>query len=287
VYPLRQNGGVRILVVGGSGMLGSDLVPELRGRGHDVLAPSSSGLDITDPASVAQIPAHSFGRLDWVVNVAAYTAVDKAESEVRAATELNALGPGYLAQACASEGSRLLHVSTDFVFDGQAAEPYGEDHATNPLGVYGRSKRDGENAVLSAHSNAIIVRTSWLYGPHGGSFPRTMLLARQAGRTLRVVADQIGSPTYTGDLARVLADMIEKDAFPGIYHATGSEAMTWHAFAELILGERIEAITTDQYPTAAKRPPYSVLSNAKLAALGIEPMRPVAEALREFKSRTA
>ena len=277
-------------------MLGSDLLPVLLERGHGAIAPSSAEFDITDPSSVARIPAGEFGRLDWCINCAAYTAVDKAETERREATELNAIGPGYLAKACASEGCRLVHISTDFVFDGSAQEPYDEDAPTNPLGVYGRTKLDGEISVQEAHSNAIVLRTSWLYGPNGNSFPKTMIRAWEAGKDLRVVADQIGNPTYTGDLARTIADVVEKDPFPGVYHATGPESMSWCDFANLILetwkqtagNEKpvdITPIATADWPTPAKRPAYSVLNNAALQRLGVAPMRPVKEALAEFCSR--
>jgi dTDP-4-dehydrorhamnose reductase len=282
---------VKILVVGGSGMLGSDLVPELLSRGHEVLAPSSSELDITDVVSLAKIPVGEFGRLDWCINCAAYTAVDKAETEVREATELNALAPAYLARACLGNGCRLTHISTDFVFDGEAGAPYDEEAPTNPLGVYGRTKLEGEAAVMETHSNAFVVRTSWLYGPSGSSFPRTIIKAFEAGKQLRVVADQVGCPTYTADLARAISDLVETNPFPGIYHACGPNAMSWHAFAELALktwtGEdvMVEPIATEDWPTPAKRPPYSVLSTVKLQGLGIKPMRSVADALSDFCQR--
>lgn len=282
---------MRILVVGGTGMLGSDLVPELRSRDHEVIAPSSNEFDITDPESIARLPFGEFGQVDWCINCAAYTAVDKAETEVREATELNTLAPGYLARACLGSGCRLVHVSTDFVFDGEASEPYDEDAPTNPLGVYGRTKRDGENAVLETHQNAVVVRTSWLYGPNGNSFPRTMIKAHGAGKQLRVVADQTGCPTYTLDLARTIADLIEKTPFPGIYHACSPDPMTWHGFAELTLATctgapvHIEPIRSSDWPMPAKRPKYSVLSTAKLQALGISPMSSTHESLSDFCQR--
>ncbi|HVT11017.1 MAG TPA: dTDP-4-dehydrorhamnose reductase [Fimbriimonadaceae bacterium] len=285
---------MKFLVVGADGMLGTDLVAELRSRGHAVTTPSLAELDIADPESVVRIG--ELGEFDWVINCAAYTAVDKAETEVREATEVNHLGAGYLAGAVQGIGAKLVHVSTDFVFDGKATEPYREDAPTNPLGVYGRTKRDGEEAVRASNANALIVRTAWLYGPNGSSFPRTMIRAHQAGKRLRVVADQTGSPTYTADLARVLVDLAEKNAFPGIYHAVGPEAMTWHAFATRAIrawqrvrgepeGVEIEPIKTEDWPTPAARPKYSVLSMEKIAELGIAPMRPVDEALEEFCRR--
>lgn len=289
---------MKFLVVGGSGMLGSDVVAELHKRGHIVVAPSSAELDITNPESVAQIAAGSFGNdIRWCINCAAYTAVDLAESESDRAMTLNALGPGYLASVCQMPGVRLIHISTDFVFDGEQSEPYTEEDKTNPLGVYGRSKLAGEHSVMAANGSSVVVRTSWLYGPNGKSFPRTMINAYLTGKQLRVVADQTGCPTYTADLARVLVDMAEKEIMPGIYHATGEDVMTWHGFAKLaieaycqeVLKEKreveIEPIPTEAYPTPAKRPKYSVLSNTKLHEQGIPSMRVVGECLREFLHR--
>ncbi len=286
---------MRFLVTGARGMLGQDVLSELANRHHEIGAYDKADLDICDPTAMARLAAGEFGAQEWVINCAAYTAVDKAETEVREAHEANALGPGYLARATAALGAKLIHVSTDFVFDGTADKPYTEDALTHPLGVYGRTKRDGEDAVL-ASQHALVVRTAWLYGPLGNSFPRTMIRAFLAGRQLKVVSDQIGCPTYTADLARVLVDLAEKDAAPGIYHAVGRDAMNWHAFAVLAISAwlaghgrsdevDIEPIPSADWPTPAARPKYSVLSTVKLEALGIAPMRPVNEALQDFALR--
>lgn len=287
---------MRVLLIGARGMLGSDMAVELAKRGHEVVAPVRPELDIADAESVARIGSGEYGQLDWCVNCSAYTAVDKAESEQQQAYEINALGPSYLAKMCAFTGVKLLHVSTDFVFDGDGTEPYKEVDKTNPLGAYGRTKWEGEQAVLTGHPNAIVARTAWLYGPNGNSFPKTMIRAWKAGKTLRVVGDQVGNPTYTVDLARVLADLIDKNAFPGIYHTAGPDAMSWHQFATLAIEAwarevgkpapaPLEAIRTEDWPTPTKRPKYSVLSFDKAAALGIQPMRPVTEAVAEFCHR--
>ena len=286
---------MKVLVVGGSGMLGIDVCAELVSRGHEVTAPSSAELDITDPLSVATI-LENRREFDWCINCAAYTAVDKAETETREATELNAMGPGYLATACKMGGVKLIHVSTDFVFDGEATVPYTEDSRPQPIGVYGNTKRDGELAVMSANSNALIVRTSWLFGPNGRNFPKTMIGAWLAEKSLRVVSDQTGCPTYTLDLARVLVDLIEVNGYPGIYHACGPTATTWYQFAvEAITAYRdfhgidrpveITPVPTEEYPTPAKRPKYSAMSTAKLDTLGIQPMRPLSEELGDFVGR--
>lgn len=268
-------------------MLGTDLREEFARRDWEVVAPSSSEVDITDPIQVAGCAEVG---ADWVVNAAAYTAVDKAESDTDSALLLNGVAVGYLGQLCGLTAMKLLQVSTDFVFDGSSSAPYTEDDAVNPLGAYGRSKLEGEDRALAA--TGVVVRTSWLFGPNGNSFPRTMLRAAAAGKTLRVVADQFGKPTYTRDLARVIADLIAKDAYPGIYHAAGPDAMTWHEFAVMTLNAGgfnvdIEPIRTADWPTPAKRPAYSVLDTGKIESLGIAPMRPISEALAEFVQRLA
>lgn len=276
-------------------MLGTDLVAELNSGGHEVWAPVRDEIDVTDPSSVAQIATGEFAA-DWCFNCAAYTAVDLAESEVQLATELNALAPGYIAQACAMRGVRVMHLSTDFVFDGEAVAPYREDEATHPLGVYGETKRRGEESVLAASPNSVVVRTAWLYGPAGRSFPRTMVRAWLAGKPLRVVTDQVGCPTYTADLATTIVNLAVSVKDGGIYHACGPEVMNWYDFASRTLQSfatasgnsaaiEIAPIESAEYPTPAERPKYSVLDNAKIRALGVEPMRPVDDAIRDFCAR--
>lgn len=282
---------MRVLVVGASGMLGHDVVGELRTRGHEVDAPSSTELDLTDVESVARLPER--GPYRWVLNCAAYTAVDRAESEPDAAANLNALGPRYLAMACALAGCRLLQVSTDYVFDGEKTTGYTEADPTNPLQVYGLTKRDGEENVLSTGAQALVVRTAWLYGLHGRCFPRSILEAWRAGKPLRVVDDQVGTPTYTPELARTLADLVEADPETGIYHAGGPEPMSWYEFALRTLKSfakvsgsdvpiEIEPISTSQWLTPARRPRSTVLACSKLRALGIREMEPVDASLEKF-----
>jgi dTDP-4-dehydrorhamnose reductase len=257
-----------------------------------VAAPSRSELDLSSEESVRALA----GDFEWIVNCAAYTAVDKAEVEQDAAHAINALGPERLGRAASRLGARILHVSTDFVFDGRAQSPYTEEQPTHALGAYGRSKLEGEERLLQVNADSVVARTAWLYGPNGGSFPRTMIRAWLAGKTLRVVADQVGSPTYTADLARVMVDLIEKGAPAGVFHTAGPEPRTWHAFAiEAIEAYRrskgiersveVEPIRTEDWPTPAARPAYSVLDFGKSSRLGIAPMRPVAEALAEFVVR--
>jgi dTDP-4-dehydrorhamnose reductase len=286
---------MRVLVVGAKGMLGADLVSEVDKRGHEPVPVDLDELDITSPTAVAEIAAGRFGDLDWCFNCAAYTAVDKAESERDLAMMVNGIAPGYLAQACSMKGIRLLHVSTDFVFDGTAETPYREDSRTHPLGAYGASKLAGEDAVLP--HGAVVVRTSWLYGPHGESFPKTMIRAWMAGKALRVVADQKGTPTYTGDLSRVMVDLAQCSPDGGVYHAAGPTVVTWHELAcnaictyqEVMLSDietaEIQPIATADWPTPAQRPMYSALCCDKLYGLGIAPMQPLNDALTEFVQR--
>lgn len=279
-----------VIVIGGSGMLGQDLQIALRNAAIEAIAPSHADFDVTDPLSAARLAAGEFGEAKTVINCAAYTAVDSAETNQQAAYEQNALGPGYLGQACAVARLRLIHVSTDFVFDGNTTVPYDEFARTNPLGVYGQTKRAGEEAVLA--SGATVVRTSWLFGAHGKSFPRTIIRAWLQGRPLKVVADQIGCPTYTGHLAQTLTSL-HTDPVPfDILHAVGPEAMSWHGFAVRAVSEyrdfyglerevEIEPIKTTDWPTPAKRPAYSVLADTRLH----RPMPSLDEALREFAER--
>lgn len=277
-------------------MLGTDLVDELESRGHTVTGVDRDELDITDPEAVAGLANGSLGEFDVCFNCAAYTAVDQAESDFDTALLLNGIAVGYVARACAAQGIPLLHVSTDFVFDGQGTRPYLESDPIHPEGAYARSKAAGEEAALAGNPQTSIVRTAWLFGPNGGSFPRTMVRAHRAGKPLKVVADQIGNPTYTGDLARTLVDLALAQAEPGIYHATGPDTMTWRDFAEATLRvyeerigggkpPKVAPIRTADWPTPAKRPAYSVLSNEKLQRAGVAPMRPMSEAIPEFLDR--
>lgn len=289
---------VQVMVIGASGMLGQDVLREFESRGFDVVAPTHAQLDLCNPESVAQIATGRWAG-SWCVNCAGYTKVDLAEEQTDRAMELNALAPSYLARACTLAGMRLLHLSTDFVFDGRSGQPYDEEAPTHPLGVYGRSKCLGEEAVLAADPRHVVVRTAWLYGAAGNSFPKAILRAWMGGKPLRVVADQIGSPTSTVDLARVLGDLIECDPEGGIYHAVGPEALSWHQFAVLVVAAyaktlqqrevtvAIEPIETSDWPTRAARPAFSVLSAEKIARLGIRPMRPVRESLEEFARKLA
>ena len=285
------------MVLGADGMLGSDVVAEFRQLGWDVVAPLRDEVDITKAEDLEHVRVRDFGNLDWIVNCAAYTNVDKAEDEFYEASAANGIAPGILAYICARNGWRFLHISTDFVFDGESDQPYQEGYFPKPLGKYGMTKLMGERNAAKENPDAIICRTAWLYGPTGSSFPRTIIKAWLDGKELRVVDDQIGSPTYTGEMARVMADMIQADLAGGLYHAAGPDAMTWYHLALLaletyrdsVLGESreiaVEAIGTEEWPTSAPRPKYSVLSSGKLFALGVSPMRSTQACLVDFCRR--
>jgi len=265
---------MKILVTGVTGQLGSEVAARFGQLGHEVVAADRRSLDFLQPAQAAAVIRMQ--QPDWVINCAAYTQVDKAESETESAFIINRDTPAQLAQAVAGYGGRLLQLSTDFVFDGMQARPYVEDDATNPLGVYGRSKLAGEQAVLDALPEAVIMRTAWVYGVHGHNFVKTMLRLATAGKPLRVVSDQRGSPTWTTDIVAAIVALVEQQA-AGVFHFTAAGETSWHGFASAILEEaaaagftiktkRVEPIATTDYPTPATRPACSVLNTDKISA---------------------
>lgn len=268
---------MRILLTGANGQLGrcfQDRLPE----GWIIYAASSADLDITDKESVFTL-IKEFSP-DAIVNAAAYTAVDKAENEPDIAALVNTIGPGNLASAAKAFGARFIHISTDYVFDGTAKLPYLESDTTNPLGIYGKSKLNGELVVLEECSKSIIIRTSWVFSEYGNNFLKTMLRLGSEREELGIVADQYGCPTYAGDIAIAIIKMIEKDASGGIYHYCGNKEMTWYQFAEdifqhatdlnkLLAAPLINAITTAEYPTPAARPAYSSLNTNKIQLIGV------------------
>jgi dTDP-4-dehydrorhamnose reductase len=276
----------RVLVVGSKGMLARDLLTRLRQGGLQVEGLDLPELDITRFGQVHSSIGSSTPGV--VINCAAYTSVDKAESERDAAFSVNRDGPANLADACMSFKIPLIHISTDYVFDGRAHVPYREDAQPNPLGVYGKSKWEGEEAIRRRLREHIIVRTAWLFGAHGRNFPKTILELAREREELRVIADQRGCPTWTGDLADALTKMTteamrrENDKIWGTYHFCGSGLTTWHGFAESIIRNamnrealrtrRVVPITTDEYPTPTRRPAWSVLDCRKVGRVfGIVP----------------
>ncbi|UYA59605.1 dTDP-4-dehydrorhamnose reductase [Pectobacterium sp. F1-1] len=268
---------MRILLTGANGQLGrclQDRVP----KEWELWATDSSVLDITDADAVSQ--AVSSYKPDVVVNAAAYTAVDKAESEPELATLINVFGPKNLAWESQKVGARFIHVSTDYVFDGKSNKPYVETDITCPLGVYGKTKRDGELAVLNTGADAIIIRTAWVFSEYGNNFVKTMLRLGRSKESLAIVSDQRGCPTYAGDIADAIIDLLIKKAEPGIYHYCGDKEVSWFEFAEEIFSAasefessykipKINAILSEQYPTPAARPMYSSLNCDKINAYDI------------------
>lgn len=257
----------RWLVVGGTGMLGQDLVALLEQReGVDVVSLGSAGCDITDADAVHRVVAETAP--DVVVNCAAHTAVDAAETEEGAAFALNAVGARNVAAAARAGGAQLVHVSTDYVFDGFAQEPYAVDTPQNPRSAYGRTKAAGEWAVRLAHPDARVVRTAWLYGAHGGNFVRTMLTLSASKETLDVVDDQIGQPTWTGDVAKTIVGLVDDAAPGGYYHATSDGRGSWFDLAQesyRLAGldpERIHRTTSEAFVRPAPRPAFSVLGRS-------------------------
>lgn len=272
-----------ILLLGANGQLGQELQRALAPLGTIVATTRSGALPDGSACEVADFdqPASLAALLDRVqptvvVNAAAYTAVDRAESDRDAAFRANAEAPGVLAQWCAQAGVPLVHYSTDYVFEGQGTRPYREDDATAPLGVYGASKLAGEQAIRAAGGRHLIFRTAWVYASHSANFLRTMLRVGAERDVLRVVADQVGTPTPAGLIADVTAQALQHDgALSGTWHLTAKGETSWHGFAEAIFAEavatgvlprapKVEAITTAEYPTPAKRPAYSHLDVAKL-----------------------
>jgi dTDP-4-dehydrorhamnose reductase len=266
---------MRWLVTGANGMLGTDLVDLLRSQGEDVTAASRSTLDVTSADAVADAVAGH----DVVVNCAAWTAVDDAEEHEGEALVVNAEAPRLLARAAAAAGARLVQVSTDYVFDGSAGAPYAEDAPLSPVSAYGRTKAAGETAVRDEHPRGhLVVRTAWLYGAHGGCFPKTITrVARDRGE-VKVVEDQVGQPTWTTDVAATIVALVQADAPAGTYHATSSGRCSWYDFAQQVVvaagleSSVVQPTTSADFVRPAPRPSYSVLGHDALTALGLDPI---------------
>lgn len=272
----------RVLVTGGRGMLGQDLLPAL--AAHDVTAPGRADLDITDEAAVRAVVAGH----DVVVNLAAYTAVDAAEEHEEEARAINATGACILARAAAEAGARIVHVSTDYVFDGSATSPYAEDAPHAPVSAYGRTKAEGERLVLDGHpEGASVVRTAWLYGAGGPSFPSTMLRLAASHDTVSVVDDQRGQPTWTVDLAARIVELVDAGAPAGVFHGTASGETTWHGLAQAVFAaaglDPARVLPTDSasFVRPAPRPAYSVLGHDAWSRIGLAPLRDWREALSD------
>jgi dTDP-4-dehydrorhamnose reductase len=278
---LRTAAATKVLITGAGGQVGQALL-DAAPDNLEVVGCAHADLDVGAGEAVREwIGRH---RPAVIINAAAYTAVDKAESEPEAAKRINAEGPGHLAAAAREYGGRLIHISTDFVFDGTASVPYRPDSATNPLSVYGRTKRDGERAVLEAlPERSTIVRTAWVYAATGANFVRTMLRVMRANGAARVVADQVGTPTAARSLAEALWRIAASPEIRGIHHWTDAGVASWYDFAVAIAEEgkelgllppeiSVTPIATAEYPTPARRPSYSVLDKRSLASYGLTPI---------------
>src|SRR4051794_1354195 len=273
------------LITGTSGQLGSDVVDVLRAYGEDVVAYDRSELDITDRSAIRS--AFTVVQPSIVVNCAAFTAVDAAESDEDRALEVNAHGPAHLAAECVASGARLVHVSTDYVFAGDACEPYDERTRPAPRTAYGRTKAAGEQAVLTSGADVFVVRTAWLYGAAGANFVRSMARLARERETVQVVDDQVGSPTWSLHLARAVVGLAVSSADAGIYHCTNAGEASWYVFARAIFAElgldpaRVEPTRSADFVRPAPRPAYSVLSTAKWDAAGLPAMPHWRDALAE------
>lgn len=267
-----------ILIIGSTGQLGRELQQIILPQGNRI-ALGRSQIDLTQPDNLRNTIAEIQPQL--IINAAAYTAVDKAESEIEQAIAINATAPGIIAETAHKLGTYLIHISTDYVFDGKQSHPYQETDKTNPLGIYGQTKLAGEQAIRQNCENHLIIRTAWVYGSYGKSnFVKTMLKLGTEREEIRVVADQIGSPTWARDLAEAIALIIPHltAQIAGTYHYTNSGVASWYDFAQAIFEEasaieyplkirQVIPITTADYPTPAQRPAYSVLACEKISQL--------------------
>ena len=275
---------MKVLVTGAKGQLGQDLVSILSQSGLSVYGYGRQDLDVTNLDSVR--PVITQIQPDVIVHAAAYTKVDQAESDADEAYRVNAFGSRNVAIVAEEIGARICYISTDYVFDGSASSPYQEYDQTNPLSVYGKSKLAGEELVKSLCSRYYIVRTSWVYGQHGHNFVKTMLRLAEERNEVKVVDDQIGSPTYTIDLARFIEELVQTEKY-GIYHASNTGVCSWYEFAKAIFEEvgidiEITPIKTKDFPRPAPRPLYSVMDHMAIRANGLTDLRHWREGLKDY-----
>lgn len=274
---------MKILITGSNGMLGHDLENVLKNK-HELILTTSKTLDITDKDKTMEIIKEN--NPDIVINSAAYTDVDGCETNQDLAYAVNGQGVKNLALACRQIDCPLVHVSTDYVFDGTARDPIPEDGEIGPISVYGKSKLMGEQAIEEILDKYFIVRTAWLYGINGKNFPKTMLELAENHPEITVVYDEVGTPTYTPDLAYGISELIETD-FYGIYHLTNSGSCSWCEFARYIFeiagrDVNVVPVTASEFSRPAPRPSYSVLMNKKWIENGFEPLRDYKEAISEY-----
>lgn len=275
---------MKVLVTGVRGQLGYDVVRELQRRGHEAIGVNSAEMDITDAQKVSQVITNA--KADIVVHCAAYTAVDAAEDHKEICHKVNAEGTRNIAGICKKLDLKMIYISTDYVFDGTGERPWEPDDKREPLNYYGQTKYEGELAVESLLEKYFIVRIAWVFGTNGKNFIKTMLSLAEKMDKITVVNDQIGSPTYTHDLARLLVDMAETDKY-GHYHATNEGYCTWYEFAKEIFRQAgknisVEPVTSEQYPSKAKRPSNSRMSKDKLDENGFVRLSAWQDALARY-----
>ncbi|GLC87877.1 dTDP-4-dehydrorhamnose reductase [Lysinibacillus piscis] len=275
---------MKIMVTGANGQLGQELVKQLVNSKHELFTFTKTELDITNNEQVNSI-CHDI-QPHIIINAAAYTNVDGAETNEELAFQVNAVGQRNLAVAAEKVGAKICYISTDYVFNGQATSPYGEYMTVDPLGVYGQSKYTGEFLTQTLNTKYFIVRTAWVYGEYGPNFVKTMLKLAEEKTELGVVHDQIGSPTYAVDLAEFLIELVQTEKY-GIYHCTNSGTCSWYEFAQEIFklankGVVVNPLTSDQFPRPAKRPAYSVLGDLSLQMNGFTTRRHWKDALYDY-----
>lgn len=277
---------MKVLVTGTKGQLGYDVVNELEKRGHTAVAVDIEEMDITDAVSVERVITEA--EVEAVIHCAAYTAVDAAENNVEICRRVNAEGTENIAKVCKKLDLKMIYISTDYVFDGEGERPWEPDDERHPLNVYGQTKYEGELAVEKYLEKYFIVRIAWVFGVNGKNFIKTMLKLSETHEELNVVDDQVGSPTYTYDLAVLLVDMVESDKY-GRYHATNEGLCTWYEFAKEIFRQagvevKVNPVTSDMFPAKAKRPKNSRMSKEKLDANGFHRLPTWQDALERYLS---
>ena len=277
---------MKVLVTGVKGQLGYDVVKDLEKRGHQPIGVDREEMDLMDNEAIRTFIMDL--KPEAIIHCAAYTAVDKAEEEVETCYQINAESVKVISECAKELDVKLIYISTDYVFDGTKEGEYVETDVPNPINVYGASKLKGEQYVQTLLEKYYIVRISWVFGVNGNNFIKTMRRLGSERDELNIINDQVGSPTYTADLAPLLVDMMETDKY-GIYHATNEETCSWYEFANEIFKQsgievKTNPITTDQYPTAAKRPMNSRMSKAKLKENGFNLLSPWKEALNSYIS---
>ena len=274
---------MKILITGSNGMLGHDLI-EVLNDNHELILTTSKTLDITDKDNVIDFIVEN--RPDIVINSAAYTNVDACEENQKTAFNVNCQGVKNLAIACRKIDCPLVHISTDYVFNGENTRPWVEDDEIGPISVYGKSKLKGEEAILETLEKFFIIRTAWLYGINGGNFPKTMLELAENHSQIKVVYDEVGTPTYTLDLAKAISELINTDYY-GIYHITNSGSCSWCEFSRYIfeIAEKdveVIPVTALEFARPAPRPHYSVLNNKNWIENGFEPLRSYKDAVKDY-----